>query len=175
MKRPLLGEPLPLDLVDTDWVEHGEPVDWFDDVARVAEWLAAFGLPGDAEAVREPLRATRAAMRAALAGDQRELDAVLDRGSVRPRLRDGVPYEEVIVADPAWHAAWVSAAAFVRLLGERPERVRKCANPECVLWFLDVSKNGSRRWCSMEGCGNRAKVGRFNQRSRNLVDRGQTG
>jgi predicted RNA-binding Zn ribbon-like protein len=35
-----------------------------------------------------------------------------------------------------------------------------------VLWFLDVSKNGSRRWCRMDVCGNRAKVGRYNRRQR---------
>jgi predicted RNA-binding Zn ribbon-like protein len=46
------------------------------------------------------------------------------------------------------------------------ERIRGCANPECVLWFYDVSKNGRRRWCSMEGCGNRAKAARFQERHR---------
>ncbi|MEU7895507.1 CGNR zinc finger domain-containing protein [Nonomuraea sp. NPDC049152] len=29
---------------------------------------------------------------------------------------------------------------------------------------------GRRRWCSMESCGNRAKVGRFSQRARDLGD-----
>ena len=37
-------------------------------------------------------------------------------------------------------------------------RVRNCENPPCTLWFLDVSKNGRRRWCSMAVCGNRAKA-----------------
>ena len=37
-------------------------------------------------------------------------------------------------------------------------RLKPCANPLCILWFLDTSKNGTRRWCSMQGCGNRHKV-----------------
>ncbi|HEY1176305.1 MAG TPA: CGNR zinc finger domain-containing protein, partial [Phytomonospora sp.] len=54
--------------------------------------------------------------------------------------------------------------AYLDLLEGRTERIRKCANPDCLLWFLDVSKNGRRRWCSMEGCGNRAKAERFAER-----------
>jgi predicted RNA-binding Zn ribbon-like protein len=36
-------------------------------------------------------------------------------------------------------------------------RVRDCANPDCGAMFLDVSRPGSRRWCSMNTCGNQAK------------------
>lgn len=36
--------------------------------------------------------------------------------------------------------------------------VRKCGNPRCPLYFYDTSRNGKRRWCSMESCGNQAKV-----------------
>jgi predicted RNA-binding Zn ribbon-like protein len=42
--------------------------------------------------------------------------------------------------------------------------IRKCENPKCILWFYDSSKNHSRRWCSMELCGNRAKVAAFRER-----------
>jgi predicted RNA-binding Zn ribbon-like protein len=37
------------------------------------------------------------------------------------------------------------------------DRVRVCAGPGCAAWFLDASRPGSRRWCSMETCGNQAK------------------
>ena len=41
-------------------------------------------------------------------------------------------------------------------------RVKRCpGSGDCGWLFLDGSKNASRRWCSMEGCGNRAKVRRF--------------
>ena len=39
------------------------------------------------------------------------------------------------------------------------ERVRKCG--ECVLHFQDTSKKGTRRWCSMQLCGNRQKVAAY--------------
>jgi predicted RNA-binding Zn ribbon-like protein len=44
-------------------------------------------------------------------------------------------------------------------------RVRRCpGSGDCGWLFLDGSKNASRRWCSMEGCGNRAKLRRFLRR-----------
>jgi predicted RNA-binding Zn ribbon-like protein len=42
--------------------------------------------------------------------------------------------------------------------------IRKCEDSECILWFYDISKNHSRRWCSMDACGNRAKVAAFRER-----------
>jgi predicted RNA-binding Zn ribbon-like protein len=36
-------------------------------------------------------------------------------------------------------------------------RIRACANPACRVLFIDHSRPGTRRWCSMETCGNRAK------------------
>ncbi len=41
------------------------------------------------------------------------------------------------------------------------KRVRVCPGLDACGWlFLDETKNGSRRWCSMEGCGNRVKAKR---------------
>lgn len=39
-----------------------------------------------------------------------------------------------------------------------PRFLRRCANERCRIYFYDTSKNHTRRWCSMELCGNRAKV-----------------
>jgi predicted RNA-binding Zn ribbon-like protein len=44
------------------------------------------------------------------------------------------------------------------------KRVRKC--PTCVLHFFDTSKKGTRRWCSMQLCGNRLKVAAYAARKR---------
>jgi len=46
------------------------------------------------------------------------------------------------------------------LTGPQLPRVRECANDKCLWLFLDESKNGTRRWCSMTACGNRAKAHR---------------
>jgi predicted RNA-binding Zn ribbon-like protein len=43
--------------------------------------------------------------------------------------------------------------------------IRKCENPDCILFFYDTSKNHTRRWCSMGLCGNRAKVAAFRERN----------
>lgn len=43
-------------------------------------------------------------------------------------------------------------------------RVRKCG--QCVLHFHDTSKKGTRRWCSMQLCGNRLKVAAYARRKR---------
>jgi predicted RNA-binding Zn ribbon-like protein len=37
------------------------------------------------------------------------------------------------------------------------DRVRECASHDCQALFLDSSRPASRRWCSMDVCGNRAK------------------
>ncbi|WP_119461404.1 CGNR zinc finger domain-containing protein [Rhodospirillaceae bacterium SYSU D60014] len=39
-----------------------------------------------------------------------------------------------------------------------PMLLRRCASERCQIYFYDTSKNHTRRWCSMEFCGNRAKV-----------------
>ncbi|MGC3945464.1 MAG: CGNR zinc finger domain-containing protein [Chryseolinea sp.] len=42
------------------------------------------------------------------------------------------------------------------LLSGKPERIKEC--PRCGWLFVDTSKNGKRRWCSMEDCGSNAKA-----------------
>jgi len=44
--------------------------------------------------------------------------------------------------------------------------IKKCENPECILYFYDTSKNRVRRWCSMSLCGNRMKAAAFYRRRR---------
>jgi predicted RNA-binding Zn ribbon-like protein len=44
--------------------------------------------------------------------------------------------------------------------------IRVCAADGCGRVFLDMSKNGTRRWCSMKTCGNRVKATRFRTRGR---------
>ncbi len=59
----------------------------------------------------------------------------------------------------------VARSAADLLTGHNLDRVRQCADDRgCGYLFLDVSRNRSRRWCSMESCGNRAKVRRHYQR-----------
>ena len=44
------------------------------------------------------------------------------------------------------------------------ERVKVCDAHDCGWFFVDVSRNKSRRWCDMAGCGNRDKARRYRER-----------
>ena len=50
------------------------------------------------------------------------------------------------------------------LLSDQLARVKRCANDSCGWLFIDTSRNGSRRWCDMSDCGNRAKARRHYRR-----------
>jgi predicted RNA-binding Zn ribbon-like protein len=65
----------------------------------------------------------------------------------------------------------VARAATTLLTSPDLARVRECAGDPCGWLFLDVSKNGSRRWCDMADCGNRAKARRYRARQKGAADR----
>lgn len=48
---------------------------------------------------------------------------------------------------------------------EERERIRECAAADCALVFYDESRSNNRRWCSMQRCGNRAKVRKHRTKS----------
>lgn len=64
--------------------------------------------------------------------------------------------------DAPSHAALWSAGDL--LASDRLDRLRRCADPVCGWLFLDESRSGRRRWCSMADCGNRAKARRHHAR-----------
>jgi predicted RNA-binding Zn ribbon-like protein len=62
----------------------------------------------------------------------------------------------------------VARSAEELLLSGDPRRAKECPGPDggCGWLFYDESKNASRRWCSMEGCGSQAKMRRYRSRRR---------
>jgi len=59
----------------------------------------------------------------------------------------------------------ITLSAATLLTSDQVDRVKQCEDDRgCGFLFLDTSKNRSRRWCSMESCGNRAKVQRHRNR-----------
>jgi predicted RNA-binding Zn ribbon-like protein len=71
-------------------------------------------------------------------------------------------YLEPANAEDLWREFAASAA---HLFTDIPaNRVRQCEG--CVVNFYDISKKGSRRWCSMQMCGNRDKVATYRQKQR---------
>ncbi|MFD9910920.1 CGNR zinc finger domain-containing protein [Streptomyces sp. NPDC059063] len=176
--RPLTGEPLSLDLLNTRWMHDGARQDLLTGTDGLAVWLAANGLgerfAADGPTLENVLRA-RDALAGLVdlpgkpggdAGAVGRVDAVLSRGRVRMRLTPSGPGEEPEFSDPSWGPAWLAARDYLNLLAAAPDRIRGCAHEACVLHFFDTSRNGTRRWCSMAACGNRAKASRHYAKSR---------
>jgi predicted RNA-binding Zn ribbon-like protein len=72
-------------------------------------------------------------------------------------------FDETDLRTPVWPLI-ESAAAL--LTSDDLGRVRECDAEDCNWLFLDRSRSGSRRWCSMKSCGNRAKARRHYRRRR---------
>ena len=166
MDRPLPDEPLAVDLLNTRWVAAGETWDLLAANPSTAAWLDGHGLGVSRRALpaaRAHLIGTRdalAAVVAGAAGAAATVNGILDRGRVRLQFAEDGPVEVPEVADPVWRPAWVCVRHYLELHEQAPGRIRKCAAADCILHFLDVSKGGDRRWCSMAVCGNRSKVRR---------------
>jgi predicted RNA-binding Zn ribbon-like protein len=80
--------------------------------------------------------------------------------------------EDRIVREPLFDPQrladlWTPLLDDAAVLLSEPEthRLRQCE--ACVVHFFDTSKKGSRRWCSMNICGNKLKVAAYQRRKRN--------
>lgn len=94
------------------------------------------------------------------------LGAALRRRRLEPR-GDRCDWGWVALDDrrlDAFLSPLVLAAADL-LTSPRQARIRACAADGCGWLFLDTSRGGRRRWCSMQSCGNRAKARRFHARA----------
>lgn len=63
-----------------------------------------------------------------------------------------------------WLLAAIARSAAELLVEGSEAPIRRCANPDCRLFFYDDSRTHRRRWCSMATCGNRHKVASFLRR-----------
>ncbi|WP_327356000.1 CGNR zinc finger domain-containing protein [Streptomyces sp. NBC_01304] len=172
--RPLVGEPLALDLLNTRWIHEGERQDLLTGVDGARIWLASTGLDdrfdADATTLRHLLQA-RDAIGAIVdspgdAAAAARVDEVLGHGRIRATLTSEGPGEHAEFDDVAWGPAWLAARNYLELLSTAPDRIRACSHDACILHFFDTSRNGTRRWCSMAICGNRAKASRHYARTK---------
>ncbi len=123
------------------------------------------------EALARLFRA-KAAAQPSSAGDLEPLNALLAEASRHQRLEGGEGSFSLRWRDlaasleaPLWP---VARSAADLLTSADLERVRECDAPDCTWLFIDRSRGRSRRWCSMESCGNRAKARRHYHRRREL-------
>lgn len=175
---PLVDEPLALDLVNTEVVSQGQPLDLLTTTDDLTAWLRIEAerlgaRPRPSADLLERLRALRADLKAlfdAVLEGKRLPRAAVDRvneaSGLAPtfpvlELDDGAAHgrEAVAGADPGATALAVVARSAIAILGgpER-ERVRRCEGPNCILLFL--ATNPRRQWCSPALCGNRVRVAR---------------
>lgn len=130
--------------------------------------------PHQAAAVLSRAREFREAINAlALAIEQQRQPAPAVLATISDRLADAYTHGRLVPHDGAlqWISSaeddldrvlWeISRAAGRLVLSPRLSRVRSCAAGDCGWWFVDDTKNHSRRWCDMKLCGNREKVRRF--------------
>jgi predicted RNA-binding Zn ribbon-like protein len=178
-----VGNQLSLDFLNTRPVIDGKPVELLPDSASLLRWLAATGLLTKARAAQvvmpkadrglPKLREFRERWRQVvlqLEAGRRSAPAFIDRLNLlllqHPfidqilRSKSGLKRTRHFDLHSAEDVFGPLLDDMVSLLttGDR-SRIRKCAN--CVLHFHDTSKKGTRRWCSMQLCGNRLKVAAY--------------
>lgn len=149
---------------------------------RIAELLRAAALhPGEAAAVfaraialRETLYRVFTAVATRLAPDLADLDAVhtayvetMAQARLVP-IGEGYSWcwpEQTQALD---QMLWPIICSAVELLtSPEARRVKVCPGlGDCGWLFLDTSKSGRRRWCSMDSCGSRSKMRRYYARTR---------
>jgi predicted RNA-binding Zn ribbon-like protein len=188
-----VGNQLALDFVNTRPVQNGEPMELFSDFTALLRWFLAASLLNSREVanlqqrwgqsirarhVLEAMRALRERLRKEILSWEAgsavhhstvdELNRLMAEHPMRTRLKEKghspstelwfEPHQPEDLFAPLAHSAAMLFANVDR------NRVRKC--DQCVLHFHDTSKKGTRRWCSMQLCGNRLKVAAYAARQR---------
>jgi predicted RNA-binding Zn ribbon-like protein len=188
-----VGNHIALDFLNTRLVLPEGPQELLPAVDALVRWLVASGLltPQKGKALARKWRDTprstvfleelltfRERLRAVVVRQEAgysvsdafisELNSVLKQyPSVIALQRKGQRLDREVVVEPEEpDNIWAPIAlAVAELLSDvSPVRLRKCES--CIVHFLDTSKKGSRRWCSMNICGNKIKVAAYQRRKR---------
>ena len=182
-----------LDLLNTKPVLADGPTELLQDVRALERWLIASGMvtsPGNRATVRGWRHSTEADvfLKQLIAFRERLREAVIriENGSSPTdaflaevnslllqhpqhtllRRRNGKVIREILFEPRKPSDLWapIIDATAELLVETESSRIRKCES--CVVHFFDTSKKGSRRWCSMNICGNKLKVAAYQQRKR---------
>ena len=159
------------------WLEAAGALDRASARAALAKWEGKRSgevVLGEARALRAALRRLADAAAEGRAVPRATLERVnqlLGRGAaiakVVPDPVGGfVTRRDLRLKEPLDLLVPVAEAAADLLCHADLSRIRRCAHPACVLYFLDTTKNGTRRWCDMRTCGNRANAAAYYSRRR---------
>jgi predicted RNA-binding Zn ribbon-like protein len=183
-----LGNHLALDFLNTSPVQNGEAVEWLPDFDALLRWYQAadllssrqaaslrkeWGTSAGARHAVESMREFRERVRKEVLARERgsaahraildELNHLMEEHPMLTRLKasEGVSRMELWFDPRRPEDLFAPVAHSAALLFAEADwsRVRKCG--QCVLHFYDTSKKGTRRWCSMQLCGNRIKVAAY--------------
>jgi predicted RNA-binding Zn ribbon-like protein len=191
-----VGNHLALDFLNTRPVQNDEPMELLPDFSALLRWFQAaelittrdaaslqqeWGKSARARRSVETLRELREKLRKEILSWEGgsvvhnstvdELNRLMSDYPMRTRLKTKgsdrelwfEPRQPEELFAPLAHSAATLFADVDR------NRVRRCA--QCVLHFQDTSKKGTRRWCSMQLCGNRLKVAAYAARQRTQLDK----
>lgn len=176
------GHPL-IDFINTEMTPNGKKVDLLKNNEDIVFWLTDIGILtqgalqfdwAEDEALLNQVRTFRNKMRAMVANIVNEepiapkyidiINKALIHWLGKPRLAQGdneQAFEQQVdfaIETSAQLVAVIADTAVNFLTTTDLRYVKQCGNGECIRYFIDTSKNHSRRWCSMEGCGNRMKA-----------------
>ena len=183
-----LGNHPALDFLNTRLDDRGVPVELLPDSHAVARWLAAAGVIHDAESVSRHWTETPAQIlrfrehlrKAVIRIEEGWPPSASFIHEINAHLANFPAIRELTASSPhTRNSRWQLTSKIDSALGPLaefaadllattadPSRLRKC--DACMIHFLDTSKKGTRRWCSMALCGNRAKVAAYTGRQRAL-------
>jgi predicted RNA-binding Zn ribbon-like protein len=194
-KFTVIANQVSLDFINTQIIQGGQSVDLLENFTDLVRWLAAvqlLGAPQAEEAIRRwdnTLEGQRTfgcalAFRTILrkmveqivTGKPVSSAAIED---INKLLRHRIRYSELISRQDKFtirsHAKFDEAIHLLTLIAEAASEllcyadfalIKRCDNPECILYFYDTSKNHVRKWCSMSLCGNRMKAAAYYRRHR---------
>ena len=137
--------------------------------AQLAEVVDQPVAAADLADLRRLQRASVRAAEAILAGealDCAELNALAAGSHARVELivTDGVPRRQLIWTDTS-PAAALARHLIDELDALEPDRLRRCARPECDLLFYDTTRSRTRRWHAEDPCGWRERQRVHRQRA----------
>jgi predicted RNA-binding Zn ribbon-like protein len=150
-----------------------QPRELLETPADLDRWLVSSGLsqrpPGATADDLEVGRELREAIYVIASGkggstERKRLNEIAALPAARPQLD---PSGELVREGDARALLATIAREAVELFGgPARSRIHTCEGEGCAILFLDLSRSGGRRWCSMSGCGNRAKARAFRKRGR---------
>ncbi|SER65216.1 Conserved protein containing a Zn-ribbon-like motif, possibly RNA-binding [Gracilibacillus ureilyticus] len=184
-KFPLISGHLSLDLVNTEVVRNGTRIDLLDSAEDLINWINTLDKKGilspkqfssdveewaiDALSLIKCLRLSLRKVFEDFADGKnvkeewmKDLESFIKKAPFTYLLEEKTLITRPIGKPEDVLASLIAYDAMKLFAEDKLSNMHRCANPDCVLLFMDT--RGRRKWCSMKICGNRKKVTRHLKR-----------